>query len=226
MMITKSVPSHRRSVRLVLACLAATLAASPTQAAAAADDADVTEYKTISALAILTDCPSSGPAGLRCTGIVVRANSSKNSFAKSTALSVQLYDVEFLGPGFRQTLIGTGFSEVADISINDSLQRAAADGVIDVQTCTFDPTAPEPTCTTVRTIDLSVRWTGIGDVSRTHTDESFEFGPCVVQLGSHTAHRGASVSASIDGAPMGQSSLPQFAPRLDSFKSTQTVTCS
>lgn len=194
---------------------------------ARADDGDKSkiEFESLNANATLTDCPTSGPAGLHCTGIVINAGKIEDTFQNSKLVSVQLFDVELIPGSFIATLIGSGFTDSAKLSIKDNLKRASVSAIVDLTNCTSDPNVPEPTCTLVRTVDISVKWFGVGEVTRTHFEDSFESGGCEFEFENDFARRSATVTATVDGVDMPNSVLPQFAPSLSSSESEQTIEC-
>lgn len=198
---------------------------SPGHARAHEGDKSKLEFESLNANATLTDCPISGPAGLHCTGIVINAGKNDDAFQKSKFVSVQLFDVELIPGTFVATLIGSGFTDIAKLSIKDNLKRASVSAIVDITNCTSDPNVPEPTCTLLRTVDINVKWLGVGEVTRTHFEDSFESGGCEFEFESDLAHRSATVSATVDGVDMPNSVLAQFAPSLSSSESEQTIEC-
>ena len=194
---------------------------------ARADNGDKSkvEFERLNANATLTDCPTSGPAGLHCIGIVINAAENNDSFQNSKFVGVQLFDVELIPGSFVATLLGSGVSDTANLSIKDNLKQASLSAVVDVTNCTSDPNAPEPTCTLVRTVDINVKWFGAGPVTRTHFEDSFESGGCEFEFESDSARRSATVTATVDGFDMANSVLPQFVPSLASSENQQTIQC-
>jgi hypothetical protein len=215
--------------RIAIATIAAASLCIGTQRQAAADDRHESEskfeFKSLNANAVLTDCPLGGPAGLHCTGIVVAAGRNKDTFQTSTFVSVQLYDVELTQDGFTPTLIGSGSTDAAKVSIHDDLKRASMSGIVDITNCTTDPNAPEPTCTFVRTLNIRVRWIGVGDITRTHFEDSFEANGCAFEFDNDIKNRSATVTATLDGVGIPNSSRPEFAPSLNSSEGEQKVEC-
>jgi hypothetical protein len=190
---------------------------------ARADRGETTfEFENLNASAVLTDCPIDGPTGLHCTGIVVNAGKNKDDVQKSKYITVDLYDVELIPGSFIPTLIGSGFSDTPKLSISENLKRASVSAIVDISNCTSDP---EPICTLVRTVDLKVKWVGIGDKTRTHFTDSFESGGCVFNVNSDTTSRDATVTATVDGVDMPNSVLPQFVPTLSSTDGEQRIEC-
>ena len=194
---------------------------------ARADNGDKSkvEFESVNANATLTDCPTSGPAGLHCTGIVINAAENNDSFQNSKFVGVQLFDVELIPGSFVATLIGSGVSATAKLSIKDNLKRASLSAIVDITNCTSDPNVPEPTCTLVRTVDINVKWFGVGEVTRTHFEDSFESGGCEFEFESDFARRSATVTATVDGVDIPNSVLPQFVPSISSSESEQTIEC-
>lgn len=192
-----------------------------------ADHQDETkfEFEALAANATLTDCPTSGPAGLRCTGVVVRTSTTKGDFPTTDQILVELYDVELTEGSFVATLIGSGVGDPDHLSIKSNLKRASVSATVDITSCTFDPSLPEPTCELVRTLELAVTWVGTGAVTKSHFEDSFEADGCTHEFESDIRDRAATVTATVDGNAMPNSALPQFAPSLSSYKSEQEVKC-
>jgi hypothetical protein len=221
-----------RSCRIAVASIAGLTVGIAAPGYASADDRDESEFESefefesVNASATLTDCPTSGPAGLRCTGIVVNAGKSKDTFQRSKFVRVDVFDVVFTETSFIPTLIGSGETDVAKLSINDKLKKASASAIVDVMKCTPDPSG-QPVCgdELLRTVDIKAKWSGVGQITRQHFEDEFELDGCEYEFENDFASRSATVTATVDGSAMPNSVLPQFTPSISSSEGEQKVEC-
>ena len=145
-----------------------------------------------SATATLSTCGSDPAVGTECTVLLVfaaedRVKADGERFRDET-LFVSLVGLRITGPGpfdFETTFFSSGFTTDADVSISGGLRRASASAE-DVQVNGL-------------TVDISITWTGVGDLSRFKSRETFDADSTTFRFSSKSRFREAVATAVVNG---------------------------
>jgi hypothetical protein len=184
----------------------APLATSTAPAVAAATAASVGHTTESSAGAALTNCPPAPPVGTVCDGVLVSGFALDGRVGHQPVdtgmVSASLFELTFTPDGFVARPVGSGFDEAGTLRVDPDLTAASANAEIDLEAC------DELGCTPVRTVALSVEWTGQDDIESFRFHSQFWFDGQRGNTVGQGERREAMAVATVDEAPF--TGLPTF----------------
>ena len=142
--------------------------------------------------ATLSNCGSDPAAGTECTVLLAFAGeervSDNGERFRDEFLSVTLVGLLITGPGpedFEITSERFGFTTDADVSISGGLRRASA--------------SAEDVAVDGLTLDINITWTGVGDLSRSKSRDTFDDDGTTFRFSANSRFREATATAVVNG---------------------------